>query len=757
MALTQYRRKRKFTETPEPKGSVRAPAARKLRFVVHKHEASRLHYDLRLEKNGVLKSWAVPKGPSMDPADRRLAVQVEDHPLDYISFRGTIPEGNYGAGRVVIWDRGTYEPVVWKPDHYSFILHGKKLKGEFALIHTKRPEENSWLLLKAHDKAEAAAPMPHAIKPMLALAAEKPFDREGWIFEIKWDGYRAIAEIRDGKVRLYSRNLIGFNERYPAIVDTLKKLPGRMILDGEIVALDRQGKPQFQLLQDSRKTGAGALVYYVFDMLYLNGRDLRGLPLRERKKILKDTLPKLPNVKYNDHVEEKGSAFFRAALAEGLEGMIAKDASSAYEEGTRSGRWIKIKAHLRQEAVIAGFTDPRGSREDFGALVLGVYKNGELTYIGHTGGGFDRKMLAEVYAKLRPLEQRSPPFRDPPKTNAPVHWVRPKLVCEVSFQEWTSDGVMRQPIFMGLREDKQPKEVSREAPVVKVKNPGKVFWPEEGYTKGDVIEYYRKISGYIVPYLKDRPESLNRHPNGITGGSFYHKDMAGLAPAWIPTIKIRSEHEKKVVEYLICQDERTLVYMANLGCIEINPWASRTGSLDNPDYAVFDLDPEHADFRNVVKTALVIRNILKDAGAESFCKTSGSRGLHLFIPLGARYSYQQARDFAELIAGIANAKLPEITSVVRSPGKRRKKVYIDYLQNGKGKTMAAAYSLRPKPGAPVSTPLKWTEVKAGLDPAKFTIKTIFRRLQRTGDLWKPVLGKGIDLDKVLRRLQKKFS
>jgi bifunctional non-homologous end joining protein LigD len=628
---------------------------------------------------------------------------------------------------------------------------------------------------------------------MLATLADAPFDRAGWLFEVKWDGYRVIGEVRGGQPRLYSRTGLDFAKRFPPVVHGLRTLGHDAVLDGEVVALDAQGRPRFQLLQNYQRTGRGTLAYYVFDLLYLDGHDLRGLPLARRKALLAAILGDTAVVRVSEHVEGDGVALFRAATEQGLEGVIAKDASSPYREGARSGEWLKIKAQLRQEAVIGGFTAPRGSRTALGALVLGVYEGEDLVYIGHTGGGFDADSLETVRSRLDPLVQADCPFRECPRTNAPARWVRPNLVCEVRFSEWTDDGRMRQPIFLGLREDKPAREVRRETPqpaadLVKnskavwlprrksrhpsppraaqkpdavngrakapLTNLNKVYWPTEGYTKGDLVAYYREVAPVLLPYLVDRPQSLHRYPDGIAGKSFFQKDAGDRLPAGIATASVSSQSNGGLTRYLLCQDEGTLLYLVNLGCIEINPWNSRVGSLDRPDYVVIDLDPQGVPFRRVVEAAKVVRRALDAAGANCVCKTSGKRGLHVFVPLAARYDYDQALQLARIIAELAREELPATTSVVRSPRLRQGKVYLDFLQNRWGQTVAAPYSVRPVPGAAVSTPLKWSEVRAGLDPAQFTMRTTRRRLDRLGDLWAPVLGSGIDLEECLERLRR---
>lgn len=623
---------------------------------------------------------------------------------------------------------------------------------------------------------------PRNINPMLATPIAESFDRDGWLFEIKWDGYRAIAELNKGLVHLYSRNGLSFNAKFRPIVESLKKIKHDAVLDGEVVAVDEKGISRFQLLQTYEKTAFGRLFYYVFDILYLDGRDLKKLPLIERKKILADILSDSSNIKLSDHIEKQGVKFFAAAQKQGLEGVMAKDAASPYRPGVRGSDWLKIKTRSRQEAVIVGFTEPRRTRQYFGALVLGVYEKNKLVYIGHTGGGFNQKSLAQTYAKMKSLARKVSAFESVPKTNAPVHWLKPELVCEVEFQEWTDEGIMRQPIFVGLREDKSAKDVVRELPKpaatilasdfgqhldkekgtitviggrqLKLSNLDKVYWPKEKYTKGDVINYYRSIAPFILPYLKDRPESLNRHPHGIEGKNFFQKDVAGLLPDWVKTAKIYSDSDKKELEQLVCQNEATLIYMANLGCVEINPWLSRVRKLDYPDFVLMDLDPESVPFHKVVKTALVLREIFEAADIPSFCKTSGGRGLHVCVPLGAKYTFEQAREFAEIVSIIAMGQIPEFTSIARSPSRRQGKVYFDFLQNHKCATVVAPYSLRPRPGANVATPLKWSEVVPGLDPSSFNIKNTAKRLEKMGDIFKPILGKGIDLKKALINLEK---
>jgi bifunctional non-homologous end joining protein LigD len=818
MALKDYRKKRDFKVTAEPSGKKRSNRNGQLEFVVQEHHARRLHYDFRLEVEGVLKSWAIPKGPSLDPSEKRLAIQVEDHPFEYRTFEGTIPKGSYGAGTVEIWDKGTYlaegaktsqesERLMQKGlenGHLNFILNGHKLKGAFSLIRLHGGETNQWLFFKKKDeyahsslstkKARDTTPkqkssssinteenpthaeMPTRVKPMLATLVNEPFDAKDWIFEIKWDGYRALAEVRKENVHLYSRNFQSFDHRFPALVEDLQTLQVNALLDGEIVVLDAHHKPSFQLIQNYQKTQSGTLVYYVFDLLYLEGYDIRHLPLIERKKILKKLLPKTSHLHFCQHIKAKGKAFFKSALKKGYEGIIAKTAESPYVEG-RSRYWLKIKTHQRQEAIICGFTSPQGAREKFGSLLLGVYDQNELVYVGHTGSGFDRKKLMNIYEKLQPLIQSKSPFKSSLKLSSQVTWVKPHLVCEVKFAEWTDEGRMRQAIFLGMREDKKGKEVVREKtfPVDEVlendtpqqhakavksieKNSSddylthldKIYWPDEGYTKGDLIQYYRQVSPFILPYLINRPEVLKRYPNGIKEASFYQKE-ADKMPKWIRTEVI--QHDEKQVQYLVIEDEKSLLYTVNLGCIDLNPFNSRLQSLYTPDYLIIDLDPEDVPFAVVIDVAQAVHAVLKEWKIPSVCKTSGATGLHIYIPTGAQYTYEEVKQFAKLIGIAVHQRLPDVTSLVRNPHKRQKKVYLDYLQNNFGQTVAAPYSVRPLPGAPVSTPLKWSEVKAGLNPSEFTMKTVLRRFKKVGDLFKPVLGKGINLRSILKKIK----
>lgn len=901
MSLAKYHQKRSFSKTPEPEGKVKRTGGA-LRFVVQQHHASHLHYDFRLEMEGVLKSWAVPKGPSMDPEVKRLAMMVEDHPYEYRSFEGTIPEGNYGAGTVIVWDEGTYEPAddagsdkkaqqksllhQLYQGRLKFVLHGHKLKGSFALVKASARGENAWLLMKLKDKyasskditlknksvqsnrtleqvakdpqhtwvsdrkktvskkaaadaaIEAAAPSPEIteiiskgtkaafpsnIKPMLAMRADKPFDHANWLYEIKWDGYRAIGYVRKNKVELLSRKNISYTQKFTPVTEALQSMNLNAVLDGEIVALDEKGKPDFQALQGYLKQGAQArLLYAVFDLLWYNGKDYTSLPLIERKTLLQAILPQNEVVQFSDHVLQKGTAFFKAALKKGLEGVMAKECNSSYAINHRSSSWLKIKNEQFTEAIICGYTKPRNSRKHFGAVVLGKYEGNQLVYIGHSGSGIDDANLQLLYDRFQALVTKECPFAVVPKTNMPVTWLKPQLVCEVKYTEWTEGKNLRHPIFMGLRDDKvaseekneklvkvddklkekkpiaakrsktavaaktQPRKTAKAQPAkttkpakrtqpqlpdgfidagvkqttvtlnkhpIKLTNLDKLYWPDEGISKRDMLNYYAAIMPYLLPYMKNRPQSLNRFPDGIKGPHFYQKDVGGKVADWITTFPYVSESDGDEKQFLVCTDEASLLYIATLGCIEMNPWHSRIQSPDRPDWCVIDLDPDGNSYDQVVEAALAVKRVLDAFHIPGYPKTSGATGMHIYIPLGAKYDYEQSRLLAHLLVTLAYDQIADFTSLERSPAKRKGKIYLDFLQNRSIQTIAAPYSLRPKPGATVSTPLDWSEVKKGLLPTQFTIYNILDRIRETGDLFKPVLGKGIALNKVLKAVQ----
>lgn len=1023
MSLAEYKKKRSFSRTPEPEGKATPGKVKKdqLLFVVQKHHASHLHYDFRLELKGALKSWAVPKGPSMNPDDKRLAMLVEDHPFDYKDFEGVIPKGNYGAGTVIIWDQGTYEPAepaktkaeneklllkAFYSGQLKIKLKGKKLKGEFVLVRSQNREENAWLLIKKTDdasgdiditkknksvvsgktleqvaadkkskqwisnrssggelkeevqatekstrktkkpvkerepakakervsptnkssadenisgknrstsqknisvKKKSSAPetsatnksssekdiiddngrstysetysatseddkdydeiiaeifskltkkkrtsMPKRLIPMQATLTDKPFDKPDWIYEVKWDGYRALAYLNNGKVELRSRNNNSYNEKFYPVYEALKEWPIKAVIDGEIVVVDEKGLSAFSKLEGWQAVEDGQLEYYVFDILWLNGIDLMGFPLLERREILQQLVPENDIIRFSESFAANGTEFFKSAEQLGIEGIVAKQANSIYRPDVRTKDWLKIKTEQRHEAVIAGYTFNEGSDKQFSALILGVYEKGELKFIGQAGTGFTKKSQAELLKKLKPLQTKESPFKEEPEINRParfrpnppkaqVFWVKPQLVCEVKYQELKPEGIMRHASFQGLREDKLPVEVKEEqaipapadksappdkkekkasgkkeksrepvaapekrertshkkeksesakktpeeertkptikkagAPLfepgidtqekklnnhlIKFTNLNKIYWPSEKLTKRDMLNYYHAVAPYMLPYMKDRPQSLNRHPNGINGKNFFQKDVAGKVEDWLTTHYYENTTREGIKTFLVCTDEASLMYMANMGCIEMNPWHSRTSSPDNPDWCVIDLDPDNGNsFDQVIEAANAVKKVLDAANIPSYPKTSGSTGMHIYIPLGARYSYEQSKDLAELIVTLVHQEIGEFTSLERNPAKRKGKIYLDFLQNRATQTLAAPYSVRPKPGATVSMPLHWDEVKKGLSIKDFTILNVPSRLKSHGDLFKGLLGKGIDLDKVLKKISSVFG
>ena len=943
--LDEYRRKRDPDATPEPFGG--PGAAGGSRFVVHKHSARRLHYDLRLEIDGVLKSWAVPKGPSVRSHEKRLAVHVEDHPVEYADFEGVIPEGSYGAGPSIVWDAGRFQLL--KPEPASeqiargkleFELFGFKLKGRWTLARMSG-KDRDWLLLKKTDEyvgdvepterypesvlsgltieelrdgvgriatlrrrlTELKAPRgeiaPSGELLMLATLVDEAPSDSSWLFEIKYDGVRVLASRVGDEVELRGRSGQVVTARYPEVTAALHALPlERFVLDGEIVALDERGRSSFQRLQErmgltrpadvERARGEVPVSAVFFDALELDGRDLRRLPLEARKECLRLLVPPRGVVYFGDHVLEHGADFLAAACEQGLEGVVAKKRDSAYA-AKRSRDWRKIKCQLRQEFVIGGYTVPQGTRAHFGALHLGLYDRGELIYVSKVGTGFDERTLKTISAKLRPLERSTSPFARGTPGGRGHHWVEPRLVGEVRFTEWTRDGGIRHPAFLGLRDDKRPEDCVRESPGVArgdaagvgetgraaspvrprsaalraaggtkgshsarpvsptpassprgesgdrgptagrgrskseesqetdrprasverskvvqtggaraggrgagtarergtggtdekraggagarrvggsetraggaedrrvvITNPAKVFWPDEGYTKADLVEYYEAVSPWLLPYLRDRPLVLTRYPDGITGKSFFQKDAPEWTPSWIRTERIHAPDVARDIDYFIVDDRESLRYVVNLGTIPLHLWSSRLASLDQPDWLVLDLDPKGAPFTDVVKVARALHAILDELDLPSYVKTSGATGLHIVLPLGAGYDYEVTRTFARLLAVMGVEAEPEISTIARPLRSRGGKVYIDFGQNGRGQTVVAPFSARPLAGAPVSCPLRWDEVTAKLDPGRFTIKTAPARFEKLGDPLAPVLTGRIDVAATLRRLE----
>ena len=654
--------------------------------------------------------------------------------------------------------------------------------------------------------------MPLSVKPMLATLVDKPFNNDDWLFEVKWDGYRTIAMLDNDDVRLLSRNEKSFTEKYYPIKESLSEWKMNAVFDSELVVLNENGVSNFGSLQNWRSEADGELAMYIFDLLWYDGKNLMQLPLKERRLLLENIFPASGGkIRLSEVFNGKGEDFFNAAEELGLEGIIAKNGESNYTPGYRSKSWLKIKVHKRQEAVIGGYTINEGTGKHFSALLLGVYENGKLVFVGKVGTGFNDKMQAEMMKLFKPLVIKTSPFDMEPDVNQPSRfrpnppraeavWLKPELICEVTFTEMTDDGVFRHPSFKGMRSDKKAKDVTREKEVpaeviveeetddakktehsflkapeaktrktllnpneetqvkkvnghdLKFTNLSKVYWPDEGYTKRDMINYYYQVAEYILPYLKDRPQSLNRFPNGIYGKSFYQKNVKGKSPDWVITFPYTtSDGENK--EYLLGNDEATLLWMANLGAIEMNPWFSRAQAEDYPDFCIIDLDPDKNTFDQVIEAARETKKVLDMLGVPSYPKTSGSTGIHIYIPLGAKYTYDQSQMFGRLVAGLVHHRIPEYTTVERFVKNRSGKMYVDFLQNRPEATVAGPYSLRPKPGATVSMPLHWDEVKKGLKMQDFTIKNAVARLKKEGDLFKGVLGEGIDLEKILETVE----
>jgi bifunctional non-homologous end joining protein LigD len=766
--LKEYRRKRDPAKTPEPFGS-RKDRGEPI-FVVQRHDARRLHYDFRLERNGVLASWAVPKGIPLELGQRALAVHVEDHPLEYGSFEGEIPKGEYGAGSVEIWDRGTYELVEEKKDGGLTVrLRGERLKGLWTLVPAHLDgQERNWLILRKRDGADPTERREYA--PMLATPADDVPHGDGWVFEVKWDGYRALAYVRGGEVRLLSRNANDLTGRFAGVAKAVAKAvkTPHCILDGEVCALDEQGRPSFSAMQQG-KPGT-PIVYEVFDVLEIDGEPVVALPLAERRRRLDALLDGRNGTVRLSVLFDDGDALFEAAEQQELEGIVAKRADSPYAVGRRTREWLKIKTSGRQEFLIAGYTKGQGRRaSSFGSLVLAVRRGGVLEYVGNVGTGFDDKTIAGLLAKLRPLERREPPFAEVPTMpkvrRGDVVWVEPTLVAEVRFTEWTHDGRLRAPVYVALREDKAPEEVRREEPLpteirkgrrlLRLSNLDKPFWPEEGITKGDLLAYYRAIAPVVVPHLRDRPFTMKRFPDGWKGKFFFQKDAPVHMPDWIPTREFTvttrdSPRQRRKIKAPLVQDELGLLWMVNMGCIDLNTWYSRVDKPERPDFVLFDLDPSpDVGFAQVVEVALLVRETLGALGLEGFPKTSGADGMHVLVPIERRSTYDDSRRFAEIVAGaLARAHQGLVTTEwVKA---KRRGVLIDANQNGEGKTIASAYSVRPKEGAPVSTPLRWDEVNEDLDPAVFTMEAVLARVEREGDLFEPVLKGGQSLAKALR-------
>ncbi len=767
MTLDQYRQKRRRGKTPEPFESG-SPRAERPLFVVQRHAARRLHYDFRLERDGALASWAVPKGIPLRRGERHLAVHVEDHPLEYASFEGTIPAGNYGAGTVEIWDRGWYELLEEKKNGGLTVqLHGKRLDGVWTLVPAKLDgDPKNWLLLRKDDTEAART----RYAPMLSTSAETLPQGEGWMYEPKWDGYRAIVAVSSGEVTFTSRNGKDLTARFRECARraSLGIRSADAVLDGEICALDDEGRSRFSLLQE----GAGTLALIVFDLLEVDSEPLIELPLSERRKRLEKVVAHGTGSVLLSPQFPDGESLLAAAREQGLEGVVAKRADSRYQPGRRSVDWRKLKVRDDQEVVIVGYTKGQGRRSvGFGSLVVAVHEAGGLRWAGNVGTGFDDAEIQRLLKLLKPLQRPDSPLAETPKMprvrRGDVVWVEPKLVAQVEFAEWTHEGHLRAPVYVGLREDKPASEVRKERePVPSVVRKGrrelrlsnfdKVFWPDEGITKGDLIAYYRHIAEVLVPHLRGRPFTMKRYPDGWKGKHFFQKQAPSHMPSWIKRVPLPAstrEGEKKIIEYALVDDELALLWMVNMGCIDMHAWSSRVDKPERPEWVMFDLDPaEGATFDDVIEVARLVKDTLDLLELEAYPKTSGSRGIHVLVPIARRHTFGDARDFASIVAGALARAHPGLVTTEWAR-KKRKGVLVDANQNRQGATNASVYSVRPRAGAPVSTPLRWEEVIPGLDFTAFTMDAVLDRVAREGDLYAGVLEGKQSLTKALQALR----
>ena len=901
--LEEYRKKRRFDRTPEPFGEPERPdqtpkseaegkrkrlpnpklslleipaeARHGDTFVVQKHRATRLHYDFRLAINGALVSWAVPKGPSLNSADKRLAVQTEDHPLEYGGFEGKIPEGSYGAGTVMVWDRGTFAvenlpgrnldaAQQLKKGEIKFSLNGEKLRGSFVLVKLKKSEKgNEWLMIKHKDAAEdpawnvdehdgsvltgrtieeikeelppkrspsplrpdelqdaRKASMPSRIEPMLATIGDHPFSDPNWLFEIKWDGVRALAWIDDGALTLRARSGADITARYPELASLSAAISARqVILDGEIAAIDAHGRSDFGLLQERMHVRAPAenlisrvpVVFFAFDLLYCDGYDLRRSPLIERKQLLQRLLHTSEKFRFSDHQLERGKEIFEVARDNGLEGIVAKRIDSPYVS-ERSTSWLKLKVTKTLDTVVGGWTAARTSAIPLGALLLGLYQGKKLRFIGHVGTGFDGKKLEELSDKLKKLASPSCPFDVVPETNENPSWVSPDLVARVKFSGWTQENALRHPVFVALREDVRPidcqwetevtaatpdpaltapppavvrapavvgRVISKKAQIeeelfegraetitieldgkrLRFSNLNKVYFPESGYTKRNLLAYYYQVADSILPFLRGRALVLRRYPDGIKGQAFFQKDVREGLPEWFKTVPIDSEGRGKEIHYATADDRASLLFLTGLGCIDHNPWSNRTDDFDHPDYFFFDLDPsDGTEFSVVVTIAQALHKALEELDVAHFLKTSGATGFHIYVPVEPIYTYEQLRTFAEIIARNVTAEHPNLVTSERIVAKRPAgRVLIDVQQNAHGRPLAAAYSVRAFPKAPVSAPVLPRELKTSLRPETLNMKTMPVRLKEKGDLWADFWKKRQRLEGAIELLSQRMS
>ncbi len=803
MSLSRYRSKRDFAETPEPSGQEGSSSGDgDGRFVVQQHDATRLHWDLRLEHDGALASWAIPNGIPADPADNRLAVRTEDHPLEYIDFHGEIPKGQYGAGTMTIWDTGTYELHKWEPRKVEVTFHGERLNGRYGLFPIGRDEsaKQDWMIHRMDPPDDPdRVPMPERIVPMMARAGDAlPKPERGWSFEVKWDGVRAIAYVQPGRLRLESRNLNEITAAYPEVRGLVAQLGmHEAVLDGEIVAFDDAGRPSFELLQRRmhvtsptsirRLASSTPVVYAIFDLLYLDGRSLIERPYRERRQALEELELGGAAWRVPAAHPDQGSRLLEATRAQGLEGVIAKRLNSRYEPGKRNGAWLKIKHTRRQELVIGGWIPGEGRRSKrIGALLMGYYRDGDFVYAGRVGTGFTERTLAELSRRLEPLRRADRPFDVSPKLPREAAFVEPEVVAEVEFRQWTSDGVMRAPSFKGFRDDKFAREVVLEsrggehedsagdasagpeheagAPLdspealfdeverlsegslsvvvdgrtLKITNWDKVLYPETGFTKGDLIAYYARIAPAVLPHLRDRPLTLKRYPNGVDAKYFYEKQSPSHRPEWVQTVGIGG------VDYTLAQDRATLVWLGNLADIELHTSLALAQAPEQPTMLVFDLDPgAPAGIVECCRVGLVLRGLFEQIGLESFAKTSGSKGMQVYLPLNTPTDYGQTKPFARKIAELLEQRMPELVVSRMTKRLRSGKVLVDWSQNDDHKTTVTVYSVRARERPSVSTPVTWEEVTGCLEerePELLTFDTdqVLGRATDQGDLFAPL-------------------
>jgi bifunctional non-homologous end joining protein LigD len=780
--LKEYNKKRDFSKTKEPSGKKKVRKKKgELLFVVQEHHARRLHYDFRLELEGVLKSWAVPKGPSLDPADKRLAVQTEDHPLSYASFHGTIPKGEYGGGEVFIWDQGTWQTEEEDPiaalekGRLEFSLKGDKLNGKWILVKTHyKGAKNNWLLIKRHDEAEVSAPQekkkvskkktatlgsdpwPGFIEPQLPrLVSTPPAQEEGWIHEMKYDGYRMQTHIKSGIAELYTRRGLNWSNSFPFLLSSLGKFPvENAILDGEVVALDEKGKTDFQKLQGSLKAkNDRSLRYYVFDILYLDGRDLKDLPLLERKEMLQELMENVPdNIIFSEHFMENSADFFRTACDLKLEGMISKQVDSSYSSG-RNDLWTKTKCTARQEFVIGGWTEPKGGRAGIGALLLGVYEGNDLSFVGKVGTGFSHSSLKDIKKSLSKLEIAESPFDKKSPKGKDIHWVEPEKVCEISFSEWTKDGHLRTPVFQGMRGDKPAEEIHKEKPKKKVSkkksstkagpvnisSPDKILFKQEKITKQEVAEFYQAISKHMLPYLEDRPLSLVRCPHGSEGKCFFQKHISGNIPESFHPFPVKEEKGEGI--YLSIDSSEGLLELVQLNAFEIHAWNCDKDDYMRPNQIVMDFDPGPGiEWEVVIEAAFELKGILEDLGLKSFVKLTGGKGLHVHIPVTPIYDWDQIKSFSQSLALELVSRKPNLYTANMSKKLRQNKIFVDYLRNGYGATAIVPYSLRAKPTSAIAMPVDWKELRRIKGPQEFTIDKALKKIKaRKSDPWKEML------------------